>query len=121
KIGRKVIVLGGCLLAVITYFPTFKALTHNVNPALEAAVAAAPVTVTADPERCAFQFDPVGKATFKQSCDIIKSALAKKGIPYRNEAGAAGSVATVRIGSAMLTSFEGASLTKEDFKAQSDA
>uniref|UniRef100_UPI0026395160 MFS transporter n=1 Tax=Dokdonella sp. TaxID=2291710 RepID=UPI0026395160 len=121
KIGRKVIVLGGCLLAVITYFPTFKALTHNVNPALEAAVASAPVTVTADPERCAFQFDPVGKATFKQSCDIIKSALAKKGIPYHNEAGAAGSVASVRIGSATLTSFEGASLTKEDFKAQSDA
>jgi MFS family permease len=121
RIGRKVIVLGGCLLAVVTYFPVFKGLTHHVNPALEAAVAAAPVTVTADPARCAFQFDPVGKATFKQSCDIIKSALAKKGIPYTNAPGAAGGVATVAIGGATLTSFEGAALSKEEFKAQSDA
>lgn len=121
KIGRKKIVLAGCLIAVLTYFPVFKALTHNVNPALEAAVAASPVTVTADPDRCAFQFDPVGKATFKQSCDIIKSALAKKGIPYNNAPGAAGSVATVSIGGTALTSFEGESLSKEEFKAQSDA
>lgn len=121
KIGRKKIVLAGCLIAVFTYFPVFKALTHNVNPALEAAVAASPVTVTADPERCAFQFDPVGKATFKQSCDIIKSALAKKGIPYVNAAGPAGSVATVSIGGASLSSFEGESLDGATFKTQSEA
>ncbi|MGO1069868.1 MFS transporter [Lysobacter sp. CA199] len=121
KIGRKKIVLAGCLIAVFTYFPVFKALTHNVNPALEAAVAASPVTVTADPERCAFQFDPVGKATFKQSCDIIKSALAKKGIPYVNAPGAAGSVATVSIGGASLTSFEGEALDSATFKTQSEA
>ncbi|ALN78331.1 MFS transporter [Lysobacter antibioticus] len=121
KIGRKKIVLAGCLIAVFTYFPVFKALTHNVNPALEAAVAASPVTVTADPERCAFQFDPVGKATFKQSCDIIKSALAKKGIPYVNAAGPAGSVATVSIGGASLSSFEGESLDSAAFKTQSEA
>ncbi|SDY99119.1 Sugar transporter [Lysobacter sp. yr284] len=121
KIGRKVIVLGGCLLAVVTYFPVFKAITHNVNPALEAAVAASPVTVTADPARCAFQFDPVGKATFKQSCDVIKSALAKKGIPYQNAPGPAGSVATVSIGGTALSSFEGEALDSAAFKAQSDA
>ena len=121
KIGRKKIVLAGCLIAVFTYFPVFKALTHNVNPALESAVAKSPVTVTADPERCAFQFDPVGKATFKQSCDIIKSALAKKGIPYNNAPAAAGSVATVSIGGASLNSFEGEALGKDEFKAQSDA
>ncbi|WP_223619240.1 MFS transporter [Lysobacter sp. ESA13C] len=121
KIGRKKIVLAGCLIAVFTYFPVFKALTHNVNPALEAAVAASPVTVTADPDRCAFQFDPVGKATFKQSCDIIKSALAKKGIPYVNAAGPAGSVATVSIGGASLSSFEGESLDGAAFKTQSEA
>ncbi|ALN55513.1 MULTISPECIES: MFS transporter [Lysobacter] len=121
KIGRKVIVLGGCLIAVVTYFPVFKALTHNVNPALEAAVAASPVTVTADPARCAFQFDPVGKATFKQSCDVIKSALAKKGIPYQNAPGAAGSVATVSIGGTVLTSFEGEALDSAAFKSQSEA
>ncbi|MBN7138100.1 MFS transporter [Lysobacter enzymogenes] len=121
KIGRKVIVLGGCLLAVLTYFPVFKALTHNVNPALEAAVAASPVTVTADPARCAFQFDPVGKAAFKQSCDVIKSALAKKGIPYQNAPGAAGSLATVSIGGTTLNSFEGEALDSAAFKAQSEA
>ncbi|QWP77382.1 MFS transporter [Lysobacter sp. K5869] len=120
KIGRKVIVLGGCLIAVLTYFPVFKAITHNVNPALEAAVAASPVTVTADPARCAFQFDPVGKAAFKQSCDVIKSALAKKGIPYNNAPGAAGSVATVSIGGTVLTSFEGEGLDSAAFKAQSE-
>ncbi|MFK3648197.1 MFS transporter [Lysobacter enzymogenes] len=121
KIGRKVIVLGGCLIAVVTYFPVFKALTHNVNPALEAAVAAAPVTVTADPARCAFQFDPVGKAAFKQSCDVIKSALAKKGIPYQNAAGPAGSLATVSIGGTTLNSFEGEALDSAAFKSQSEA
>ena len=121
KIGRKKIVLAGCLIAVFTYFPVFKALTHNVNPALEAAVAASPVTVTADPDRCAFQFDPVGKAAFKQSCDVIKSALAKKGIPYVNAAGPAGSLATVSIGGASLNSFEGEALDSAAFKAQSEA
>ncbi|MBT2749037.1 MULTISPECIES: MFS transporter [unclassified Lysobacter] len=120
RIGRKKIVLAGCLIAVFTYFPVFKALTHNVNPALEAAVAASPVTVTADPQRCAFQFDPVGKAAFKQSCDVIKSALAKKGIPYVNAPGPAGSVATVGIGGANLSSFEGESLDSAAFKAQSE-
>ncbi|WP_242111990.1 MFS transporter [Luteimonas aquatica] len=121
RIGRKKIIMAGCLLAAITYIPTFKALTHNVNPALEAAVAAAPVTVTADPDRCAFQFDPVGKKTFKQSCDIIKSALAKKGIPYDNAAAPAGSVATVSIGGTVVDSFEGEVLDKDAFKTQSDA
>ncbi|MGH8082272.1 MAG: MFS transporter [Lysobacter sp.] len=120
KIGRKKIVLAGCLIAALTYFPVFKAITHNVNPALEAAVAASPVTVTADPQRCAFQFDPVGKAAFKQSCDVIKSALAKKGIPYINAPGPAGSVATVSIGGASLTSFEGEALDSKAFKAQSE-
>jgi len=120
KVGRKKIVLAGCLLAAITYFPVFKAITHNVNPALEAAVAKSPVTVTADPDHCALQFDPVGKAAFKQSCDIIKSSLAKKGIPYANAPGAAGSVASVSIGGTSIPSFEGEALSKEDFKAQSD-
>jgi predicted MFS family arabinose efflux permease len=121
KIGRKKIVLAGCLLAAITYFPVFKAITHNVNPALEAAVAKSPVTVTADPAHCALQFDPVGKASFKQSCDIIKSSLAKKGIPYTNAPGAAGSVASVSIGGTVIPSFEGEALSKEDFKTQADA
>ena len=121
KIGRKKIIMVGCLLAAATYFPVFKGLMHAANPALEQAVASAPATVKADRSRCALQFDPVGKKTFKQSCDIITSALAKKGIPYTIVDGPAGSVAELTIGSATLPSFEGESLDKDAFKAQSDA
>jgi MFS family permease len=121
RIGRKKIIMAGCLLAALTYFPIFKGLTHYGNPALEAAVANSPVTVIADPIRCAFQFDPIGKATFKTSCDIIKNTLAKKGIPYENHTASAGTVASVTIGSVKLDSFEGEGLPKDEFKAKSDA
>ena len=90
KIGRKRIIMAGCLLAVFTYFPVFKAITHFANPALEAAQASAPVTVVADPATCSFQFNPVGTAKFLSSCDIAKSNLVKRGIPYSNEAAPAG-------------------------------
>ncbi|MEW9897468.1 MFS transporter [Chitinivorax sp. PXF-14] len=121
KIGRKKIIMLGCLLAALTYFPLFKGLTHYVNPALETAVAQSPIVVTADPAKCAFQFDPIGKATFKQSCDIIKSALAKKGIPYSNQAAPAGALANVTIGATKIDSFEGNGLPKDEFKGKSDA
>ena len=58
RIGRKKIVLGGCLLAALTYFPLFGALTHFANPAIERARQTNPVTVVADPADCHFQFDP---------------------------------------------------------------
>jgi MFS family permease len=121
KIGRKKIIMAGCLLAALSYFPVFKALMSAANPALEKAVATAPAKVLADRGRCALQFDPVGKKTFKQSCDIITSALAKKGIPYSIDAAPAGSVATLTIGNATIDSFEGEALSKDDFKAKSDA
>jgi MFS family permease len=121
RIGRKKIIMAGCVIAALTYFPVFKGLMHAANPALEQAVASAPATVKADRSRCALQFDPVGKKTFKQSCDIITSALAKKGIPYTIVDGPAGGVAEVKIGAATLPSFEGESLDKDAFKAQSEA
>ena len=78
KIGRKPIIMAGCLLAMLTYFPLFGALTRYANPALYAAQSAAPVTVVADPKECSFQFDPIGKNPFDStSCDIAKSFLAK--------------------------------------------
>ncbi|MCX8499742.1 MAG: MFS transporter, partial [Caulobacteraceae bacterium] len=80
KIGRKPIIMLGCVLAALTYFPLFKALTVAANPQLAAAVASAPVTVVADPADCAFQFDPVGKTVFNSSCDLAKSYLAKAGV-----------------------------------------
>ena len=125
RIGRKPIIMGGCVLAALTYFPTFKAITHAANPALERAVSTAPVSVVADPEACSVQFDPVGKQTFRRSCDVAKSALAKAGVPYTNIEAPAGSVAEVRIGAGsdaiVLRSFEGMTLGSAEFKSEAAA
>jgi MFS family permease len=120
RIGRKKIVLAGCLLAAVTYFPIFKGITHFGNPAIEAAAASAPVTVVADPDSCHFQFDPVGKKKFVQSCDIAKAALAKAGVPYKNERSAVGAVALVRIGTVDVPAFEGGVMSAGDFKKASE-
>ena len=117
KIGRKPIILLGCLLAALTYFPIFKALTVAANPQLAAATASAPVTVIADPADCTFQFDPVGKQTFAKSCDIAKTALATAGISYANQAAAPGTVASIKIGTATVASFDGQRLEKKAFTA----
>jgi len=121
KIGRKPIIMLGCLLAALTYFPIFKALTHYANPALEAAQVNAPVVVNADPATCSFQFDPVGKAHFASSCDIVKSFLAKNSVNYSNNALPAGALASVKIGDIVIDSFEGTALSKDEFKTRSDA
>ncbi len=121
KVGRKPIIMLGCLLAALTYFPIFKALTHYGNPAIETAAATSPVVVTADPATCSFQFNPVGTSKFTTSCDIVKSALAKGGVPYSNQAAAAGTVASVKVGATEVASFEGGGLDAAKFKADSDA
>ena len=121
KIGRKPIIMAGCLLAALTYFPIFKALTHYANPALEAAQMNAPVIVNADPATCSFQFDPVGKASFTSSCDIAKSFLAKNSVNYSNNTLPAGSLTTVQVGDTLIASFDGRHLSKEEFKQRSAA
>ena len=103
KIGRKKIVLAGCLIAALTYFPIFKGITHYANPALDAAVTTAPVTVVADPTTCSFQFDPVGKKQFTSACDLAKSALARMGVSYSNEESPPRPSAEVKIGGASIT------------------
>ena len=121
RIGRKTIIMSGCILAALTYFPTFKAITHAANPALERAVISAPVIVVADPEACSLQFDPIGKQTFRRSCDVAKSALAKAGVPYSIMPAPAGSIAEVRIGSGIniitIEAFEGTSLGTAEFRS----
>nr|AYM53088.1 transporter [Nannocystis exedens] len=107
RIGRKPLIVGGCLLAALLYLPLFKAITHHANPALEAARNSAPVEVIADPARCAFQFNPIGEADFISSCDIAKRVLARNAASYTNVPAAPGSVAVVRIGGARLPAFEG--------------
>lgn len=104
RIGRKYIILGGCALAALTYFPTFKALSSAANPALAVAASSAPVRVTAYDGECSFQFDPIGRNKFDtSSCDIAKAYLAKNGIDYENVEAPSGTIASVAIGSTVLT------------------
>jgi predicted MFS family arabinose efflux permease len=118
RIGRKPIILAGCLLAVLTYFPLFHALTRYANPALYAAQAAAPVSVIADPGECSFQFDPVGKNKFDStSCDIAKSYLAKAGVSYQRIDAPAGTVAQIRSGETTLAAPDPRAVTGADRKA----
>lgn len=121
KVGRKPIVLAGCLLAALTYFPIFKALTHYGNPAIEAASVSAPIRVTADPKDCHVQVDLIGKKVFTSSCDVAKSFLTKRGVPYENISAAPGTVAVVSVGGKDFTSFDGTALAKADFAAQNKA
>ena len=103
RIGRKPIIMAGCILAALTYFPLFHALSKAANPALYAAQASAPVSIVADPRDCSLQFDPIGRNKFDaRSCDIAKSFLAKAGISYGNVEASVGSVAQLRIGSTVI-------------------
>ncbi|MEQ8312055.1 MAG: MFS transporter [Sphingopyxis sp.] len=104
KVGRKPIILTGCALAALTYFPAFQMLTSAANPALSEAQARAPVVVFAHAETCSFQFDPIGRTSFDRTgCDIAKSALAKAGIPYANEDGAYHGRALVHVGEQVIS------------------
>ncbi|MDR7308090.1 MFS transporter [Rhodoferax saidenbachensis] len=102
KIGRKWIILGGCALAVVTYFPVFTALTKAANPDLAAAQAAAKVTVTADPAECSFQFNPTGTKKFTSSCDVAKQRLASASVSYDNVVAAAGTPAVIKVGETVV-------------------
>ncbi|NTI17995.1 MHS family MFS transporter [Agrobacterium rhizogenes] len=106
KIGRKPIIMAGLALAILTYFPLFKALTHAANPALAQAEQTIRATVTAAPGDCTFQFNPVGTAKFNHSCDIATSFLSKSSVPYAVVDGPAGQPATVKVGDAIVTSYD---------------
>jgi MFS family permease len=102
RIGRKPIMLAGFALAVVTYFPIFQGITHFANPKLEHALATAPVTVTADPSRCSFQFKATGTEKFTTGCDIIKSTLVGLSVNYENVTAQAGTTASVKIGDQVI-------------------
>jgi len=104
KIGRKPIIMAGFLLAAVTYFPIFHGLTHYANPDLEAALAQAPVVVTADPAECSFQLNLTGTSKFTSSCDVVKSALVKLSVNYADEAAPAGTKASVKVGDQTIAS-----------------
>lgn len=97
RIGRKPIILAGCLIAALTYFPLFGALTRTANPGLAAAHENVKVQVVADPATCGSVFDPVGVRTFTSPCDIARRTLAQQAIVYTTAPAPAGSVAKVTV------------------------
>jgi MFS family permease len=118
KIGRKKIIMAGCLIAALTYFPLFKALTHYANPALETAQNNSPVVVVADPAECQFQFNPTGTKKFTSSCDIAKAKLAAASVNYKNEVAPAGTTAVIKVGDKELSSYSAVGLPKEEATAK---
>jgi MFS family permease len=118
RIGRKPIILTGCALAALTYFPLFDALSRNANPALYAAAQSAPVVVNADEANCSVQFDPIGSNKFDaRTCDIAKSFLAKAGVSYTSKA-APGAEASIAIGNKVISA---PVTTNLEGKARADA
>ena len=104
KIGRKPIIMAGCLIAALTYFSVFPMLLQYANPALVEAQQKSKVTVTADPRECSFQGSPIARdIDFRTSCDIAKRALTQAYIPYENKVAAAGTPATITLGDKVLT------------------
>jgi MFS family permease len=116
RIGRKPIILAGCLIAALTYNFVFPLLTKTANPALYAAHQT-PVTVTAAPGDCSFQFNPTGTAKFTSSCDIAKSTLAKTSVNYETVEDPAATAAQVKVGDTVIASYDASALTGDDVKA----
>ena len=116
KIGRKPIIMAGCLIAALTYFPLFKMLAETANPELAQAQATAKVTVTADPSECSFQFNPTGVAKFTSSCDIAKQVLAANSVSYANVEGSG--PAKISIGDKVIESYASKGLPADEAKAK---
>ena len=91
KIGRKPIILAGCLIAALTFFPIFRMITTNANPALEKAIESVKVEVVSDPALCGDLFNPVGTRVFTAPCDTARAYLAQQSVKYTTSYGAAGS------------------------------
>ena len=123
RIGRKPVIIFGCLLAAATYFPLFHALTDAGNPALAQALRSAPVQLVADPAQCSFQFNPTGASRFTSSCDVAKQALANASVNYQSIS--APGKAQIRINERVVEAYDAAQLQgpalvarEADFKVQ---
>jgi MFS family permease len=118
KIGRKPVIMAGCLLGAVTYHYAFSLLTTAANPALEKALASAPVTVTADPADCHILFDPVGGRVFTSSCDVARNALIASSVNFKMENGAPSSLARVTVGDKSFDSVSGTGMDAKAFAAK---
>ncbi len=121
KIGRKRIIMAGCLIAAVSYIPIFKGITHYANPAIAEATESSPALVFADPATCSFQFDPVGVRKFTSSCDVATAALTRAGVPYSVQQAPVGSLAEVHVGQANVVSFEAEGLAGDELAAKRTA
>ncbi len=119
RIGRKPIIMAGCLIAALTYFPLFQTLTEAANPDLARAQRANKVTVTADPSECSFQFNPTGVVKFTSSCDVAKQVLAANAVSYDNLAGSG--PARIVIGNTRIDSYSSQGLPADEAKAKEAA
>jgi MFS family permease len=121
KIGRKPIIMAACLLAVLTYFPLYKGVAMNANPALYAAQQKSPLVVEADPGNCSLQLKLTGTETYTNSCDIATSALANLSVNYSKQDLPAGSVAQVKVGDKAIESYDPKTLKPDEAKAKAAA
>jgi len=119
KIGRKPIILAGCAIAAVTYMWVFPLLTKTANPVL-AHAHETPITVTADPADCSFQFNPVGTAKFTNSCDIAKAALTARSANSETVDAPAGTVASVKVGDTVINGYVGTAENAADEKKRFD-
>jgi MFS family permease len=106
KIGRKPIIMAGCLIAALTYFPLFNALTTYGNPKLQAAIQKSPVTVVSDPADCGLLLNLTGTKVFTNACDVTRSYLANSGVNYDKVDGPSGTVATVKVGDKAVAGYD---------------
>jgi MFS family permease len=116
RIGRKPIILAGCLIAAVSYFPIFKLISETANPMLYKAQQSTKVTILADQNECSFQFNPTGVSKFTSSCDIAKATLARSSVNYSVEAGPAGQPAKIRVGAKEVTSYDASKLSADEAK-----
>ena len=116
-IGRKKIILAGCALAALSYFPVFKAITSLANPTLHAAQQNTKVTIIADTSECSFQFNPTGTSKFTSSCDVTKALLARSSVNYSVSPTVGAIPAKVMIGDKEIVGYEMSKLTGDAVKA----
>jgi MFS family permease len=118
KIGRKPIIMAGCLIAALTYFPLFNALTTYANPKLEAAIVKSPVSVVANDSDCGLLLNLTGTKVFTSACDVTRKFLADAGVNYNKVDGPAGTVATVKVGDTSVAGYDGKAPGAKDEKAR---
>jgi MFS family permease len=116
KIGRKPIIMAGCLLGALTYFPLFNALTTYANPKLQAAIQKSPVTVVAPAGDCNLILNLTGTAKFTTGCDLSRTFLANSGINYDKTEGGDVKVATVKVGDKAIVGYDAKQPNAKDEK-----